>query len=111
MGTMMHTSSNFKLLDFLYLYNGRSNTFYFATFSMFLYLAIVVLSLVRAVYEEDNGWAVAVCVLNLCTFAFVTIDARFWSFTNALSLFFVITAESLCLAANILVGCFWHWQT
>lgn len=96
--------SSFKLLDFLYLYNGRTNVFAFAVFSMFLYLAIVILSLVRAIYEEDNGWAIAVCVLNLCTFAIVTMDAKFWSFTNAISLFFVIMAESLCLAANILVG-------
>jgi hypothetical protein len=97
-------SPNFKLIDFLWLYNGRSNVFAFAVFNMILYLAIVAITMARAALDHGNGWSLAVCVLNLCTFALVTVDARFWSFTNPISLFFVITAESLCLAANILVS-------
>lgn len=100
---MRINSFQFKLIDFLWLYNGRSNVYAFAVFNVILYLAIVVVTSARAILEGGNGWATAVCVLNILTFALVTIDARFWSFTNPVSLFFVITAESLCLAANILV--------
>ena len=94
----------FSLVEFLWLYNGTSNVAAFAYFSVLLYISVVVLTLIRCIVEEENGWTTAVFVLNLCTFILVTADAKFWSFTNALSLFFVITAESLCLAANILVG-------
>ena len=100
---MRINSFQFKLIDFLWLYNGRSNVFAFAVFNVILYLSIVIVTSIRAILEGGNGWATAVCVLNICTFVLVTIDARFWSFTNPVSLFFVITAESLCLAANILV--------
>ena len=99
----MNYNPNFKLVDFLWLYNGRSNVFAFAALNMIMYVAIVATTFARAVLDKGNGWSIAVCVLNLCTFALVTMDARFWSFTNPIMLFFVITAESLCLAANILV--------
>lgn len=102
----MVPSKKMKLVDFLFLYNGRSNVFAFAFASMFLYLCTFILTLVRAALEENNGWATAVCILNLVTFGVVSADARFWSFSNAASLFFVITAESLCLAANIMVRAF-----
>lgn len=95
--------SQFRLTEFLWLYNGRSNVSAFAYMSIFLYLAIIILTMVRSFVEEHNGWAITVTILNLCTFVLVTADAKFWSFTNPVSLFFVITAESLCLAANILV--------
>lgn len=95
---------NFSLVEFLWLYNGTSNVTAFTYFSVLLYLAIIILTLIRCIIEEENGWATAVFILNLCTFILVTADAKFWSFTNPVLLFFVITAEALCLAANILVG-------
>ena len=94
----------FSLVEFLWLYNGTSNVTAFTYFSVLLYLAIIILTLIRCIIEEENGWATAVFILNLCTFILVTADAKFWSFTNPVLLFFVITAEALCLAANILVG-------
>ena len=96
-------NNSFRLMEFLWMYNGRSNVSAFIYTNVGLYFIIIILTLIRSIIEEDNGWAIAVFILNMCTVLMVTADAKFWSFTNAVSLFFVITAESLCLAANILV--------
>lgn len=94
--------THFHLYDFLCRYNSKSHVKCFIAFNVALQVTLIGLTMARAIYD-GMMWSYLVFVINLINFVVISIDARFFGFGNAISLFFILSSESIALGANIMV--------
>jgi hypothetical protein len=94
----------FHLYDFLAKTNSNANVKCFFIFEVVLQVVLICLTLARAIHD-GYGWSYVVFTINLFNLIILSIDSRYFGFGNSISLFFVLTSESVSLAANILI-CF-----
>lgn len=69
-----------------------------------LFLGAVIFSGIR-VHEDDSGWPIAVCILNVLSLALLIVDVWFFSFGRFESLLLVMLFDSVSTVGSI-VMCF-----
>ena len=86
----------------------RTNTSQSVELTLGLVLTLLMVSVILSGIRsgmDDTGWPIAVCVLNVLSFAVLVVDAWFFSLQNFLSLLVLIFFESVSTLGNI-VMCF-----